>query len=55
MSDCKAYSMLVDTKAKISDNNGAPVDDMTAYRSLIGALHYLTFTRPNISYVVQHV
>ena len=27
--------------------------DPTAYRSLVGALQYMTFTRPNLSYAVQ--
>jgi hypothetical protein len=34
---------------------GALVSDPTAYRSLAGALQYLTFTRPNIAYPVQQV
>ncbi|GJV02740.1 ribonuclease H-like domain-containing protein [Tanacetum coccineum] len=32
---------------------GAPISDSTLYRSLAGALQYLTFTRPDISYAVQ--
>ncbi|XP_071687662.1 secreted RxLR effector protein 161-like [Rutidosis leptorrhynchoides] len=40
---------------KLSSNAGAPVEDPTKYRSLAGALKYLTFTRPGISYAVQQV
>ncbi|GKD98326.1 ribonuclease H-like domain-containing protein [Tanacetum coccineum] len=43
---------LVDTKSKLRDG-GDPVSDPTLYRSLVGSLQYLTFTRPNISYAVQ--
>ncbi|GKC49520.1 ribonuclease H-like domain-containing protein [Tanacetum coccineum] len=35
--------------------DGDPVSDLTLYRSLARALQHLTFTRPDISYVVQHV
>nr|GEU39280.1 ribonuclease H-like domain-containing protein [Tanacetum cinerariifolium] len=35
--------------------DGEPVSDLTLYRSLAGALQYLTFTRPYISYAVQQV
>lgn len=46
--------MPVDTNAKlyISSANGAPVADPTDYRSLAGALQYLIFTQPDISYAV---
>ncbi|GKB25897.1 ribonuclease H-like domain-containing protein [Tanacetum coccineum] len=44
----------VDTDSKLS-TDGAPIFDYTLYRSLAGALQYLTFTRPDISYVVQQV
>jgi hypothetical protein len=45
----------VDTKAKFNASFGNPYHDPSEYRSLAGALQYLTFTRPNISYVVQQV
>jgi hypothetical protein len=45
----------VDTKAKLSGTSGNPYHDPSEYRSLVGALQYLTFTRPDISYVVQQV
>jgi hypothetical protein len=55
MSDCKPYFTHVDTQAKLSEDDGPPVTDATAYRSLTGALQYLTFSRPDIAYVVQQV
>jgi hypothetical protein len=54
MSDCKMCSPTIDTCAKLS-SEGPPVPDATHYRGLIGALQYLTFTRPDIVYVVQQV
>ena len=38
-----------------SATNDAPFNDPTKYRSLAGALQYLTFTRPDISYVLQQI
>ncbi|GJW19929.1 ribonuclease H-like domain-containing protein [Tanacetum coccineum] len=45
---------LVDIESKLG-NDGALVSDMTLYRSLAGSLRHITFTRPDISYVVQQV
>jgi hypothetical protein len=55
MSDCKPCSTPVDTCAKVPADAGPPVADPTAYRSLAGALQYLTFTRPDIAYAVQQI
>ncbi|KAG8058972.1 hypothetical protein GUJ93_ZPchr0002g26450 [Zizania palustris] len=55
MTNCKPCSTPVDTHAKVSSTAGSPVDDPTQYCSLVGALQYLTFTRPDISYAVQQV
>jgi len=55
MADCKSCSTLVDTNRKMSADDGPPVADPTDYRSLAGALQYLTFTRPDIAYAVQQV
>ena len=55
MTDCKPCSTPVDTQGKISEAEGIPVTDPTAYRSLARALQYLTFTRPDITYAVQQI
>ncbi|GKB88311.1 ribonuclease H-like domain-containing protein [Tanacetum coccineum] len=53
MQNCNMYWTPVDIESKLSDGN--PVSDPTLYRSLAGALQYLTFTRPDLSYAVQQV
>ena len=55
MTDCKPCSTPVDTQAKLSADLGDPVANPTVYRSLAGALQYLTFTRPDLTYAVQQV
>jgi hypothetical protein len=55
MSDCKPCSTSVDTQTKVSSDTDTPVSNLTTYRSLVRALQYLTFTRPDISYMVQQV
>nr|GFA26939.1 ribonuclease H-like domain-containing protein [Tanacetum cinerariifolium] len=52
--NCNPSRTHVDTKSKLGDD-GDPVSDVTLYQSLVGSLKYLTFTRPDISYAVQHV
>ncbi|XP_021974946.1 uncharacterized mitochondrial protein AtMg00810-like [Helianthus annuus] len=55
MSSCKPASTPVDTNSKLSATSGTDIENPTLYRSLAGALQYLTFTRPDISYTVQQV
>ncbi|GKB65062.1 ribonuclease H-like domain-containing protein [Tanacetum coccineum] len=54
MQKCNPCRTPVDTESKLGAD-GDPVSDPTLYRSLAGALQYLTFTRPDISYAVQQV
>ncbi|GJU50218.1 ribonuclease H-like domain-containing protein [Tanacetum coccineum] len=54
MQHCNPCKTHVDTESKLG-SDGDPVSDPTLYRSLAGALQYLTFTRPDISYVVQQI
>ncbi|GKC48730.1 ribonuclease H-like domain-containing protein [Tanacetum coccineum] len=44
----------VDTESKLGAD-GTPVSHPTLYRSLVGALQYLTFTRHDFSYAVQQL
>nr|CAB3451012.1 unnamed protein product [Digitaria exilis] len=53
MVDCKPCATPVDTQGKLSAEASPPVADPTAYRSLAGALQYLTFTRPDIAYAAH--
>ena len=53
MANCKPCLTPVDTNSKVAATNGAPVADSSKFRSLAGALQYLTFTRPDIAYAVQ--
>ncbi|XP_013639456.1 PREDICTED: uncharacterized mitochondrial protein AtMg00810-like [Brassica oleracea var. oleracea] len=55
MQECKPCATPVDLKSKLAEETGDKVKNPTEYRSLAGALQYLTFTRPNISYAVQQV
>jgi hypothetical protein len=54
MVDCKPCATPVDTCIKLS-SDGPPAENATHYRSLTGALQYLTFTRFDITYAVQQV
>jgi hypothetical protein len=40
---------------RLSSTTGVPLIDIHGYRSLVGALHYLTFTRPDLSFAVHQV
>ncbi|GAA0158019.1 hypothetical protein LIER_38573 [Lithospermum erythrorhizon] len=55
MSSCKPSATLIDTKSKLSGSFASPCEDPSLFRSLVGALQYLTFTRPDISYAVRQI
>nr|XP_040256272.1 uncharacterized mitochondrial protein AtMg00810-like [Aegilops tauschii subsp. strangulata] len=55
MLNCKLVATPVDTKAKLSALDGSPASDASFYRSFVGALWYLTLTRPDLTYAIQQV
>lgn len=55
MLHCKPVSTAIDNSSKLSPADGQILSNPTYYRSLAGALQYLSLTRPDISYAVQHV
>jgi hypothetical protein len=55
MADCMSCTTPVDLQAKLADDSRPPVADASQFRSIAGALQYLTFTRPDIAYAVQQI
>jgi hypothetical protein len=53
MVDCKPCTTPVDLQAKLAGDSGPPVEDASQFWSIAGALQYLTFTWPDITYDVQ--
>ena len=53
----KHVSTPIDYGVRLHQQSGTPLDDTEAssYHRLIGHLIYLTNTRPDITYVVQHL
>jgi hypothetical protein len=54
MVECKPSSTPVQISSKLAAD-GPPVQDPSDYRSLAGALQWLTFMHPDISYAIQQV
>jgi hypothetical protein len=53
MANCKPAATPVDTKPKLSVDEGALASNASFYRSIAGALQCLTLTRPDIAYAVN--
>nr|XP_016468706.1 PREDICTED: uncharacterized mitochondrial protein AtMg00810-like [Nicotiana tabacum] len=55
MHTCKPVRTPIASRSSISLMDGELLSDPSEYRSMVGALQYLTMTRPNIAYVVNVV
>ncbi|KAM0964503.1 hypothetical protein ACFX2C_020548 [Malus domestica] len=55
METCKPTSTPSKPHAQLLEQEGAPLSDPSHYRSLVGALQYLTFTRPDLAQAVNMV
>jgi hypothetical protein len=57
MSNCKSASTPLCTSEKLSLHKGSQLSpkDATQYRSIVGALQYLTLSRPDIAFCVNKV
>jgi hypothetical protein len=41
--------------SRLRKDDGLPLSDPTPFRSMVGELQYLTFTRPNLCFAVNHI
>jgi hypothetical protein len=57
MVDCKSVTTPLSTSEKLSLHERSLLgpDDASRYRSIVGALQYLTLTRPDIAFSVNKV
>ena len=53
MTDCKPCKTPCSPNHHLLPNDSPLLSNAKSYRSLVGALQYLTFTRPNLSFAVQ--
>lgn len=55
MESCSLVNTPTSPASKLSSSGGVLFNDPTLYRSIVGVLQYLTFTRPDVAYAVNKV
>lgn len=55
MLDCKPLSTPMVSTSGLSRSDGIPLPDPTLYRAAVGALQYLSLTRPELGFLVNKV
>ena len=55
MADCKPSATPMEERVKLTKQSTAAKVDATRYRSIVGGLHWLTHTRPDITFAVGYV
>lgn len=55
MTDAKPVSTPLQTSPKLTIYSGTTLDDASQFRSIVGSLQYLAFTRPDIAYTVNRL
>ncbi|CAN0874921.1 Retrovirus-related Pol polyprotein from transposon RE1 [Linum grandiflorum] len=53
--ESKGNKSPMDVNLKLNANQGETLQDPSIYRNLVGRLHYLTITRPDIAFAVQQL
>ncbi|XP_025822859.1 uncharacterized protein LOC112898782 [Panicum hallii] len=53
--DCNSALTLMEERLKLSRDSTMEEVDATQYRRLVGSLHYLTHTRPDLAFFVGYV
>ncbi len=55
MATCKPCSTPFGSLSRLRKDEGVPLTDPTPFCSMVGSLQYLTFTKPDLAYAVNHI